>query len=281
MQDPQDPELHARWVVDRAVAFYRTERRDEATALLEKVNLDYGSPASSETVLKANLLRGNLLTQSREPGKAANIYLQTASVAQRDGMTFYRDAAYMNLSLLRLKQRRYDEAADYSLKVLETGNRRLAPGVHNNLGMMYYRLGNLEKAELHGTQAIDLSQKSGDLRTVADAMGNLANVQIEQHKFDAAVKSLEEARDLSKKSGAKGDAFRWAGNLALAHLNAASSYSSLKEPDTAGADREWSAAEKANQEAYELLKQLEHPDKPLLLELIARKLQWTQPAFGG
>jgi CHAT domain-containing protein/tetratricopeptide (TPR) repeat protein len=266
MQDPHDPELHVRWMVDRAVSLKRTERQDEAKALLEKVNLDSGSPASWEVVLKGNLLRGNILLDSRETLKAATIYLQTASNAERNGVTFYRDAAFMNLSLLRQKQKRYDEAADYSLKVLDTGNRRLAPGVHDNLGMMYYRLGDLEKAELHGKLAIDLSKNSGDTRTLADSLGNLANVQIEQRNFDEAVKSLGEACDLTKKIGAKSDTFRWTGNLALAHLNAANAYSNSKEPDTAAADREWTAAEKANREAYELLPQLEHPPKTHLLE---------------
>jgi CHAT domain-containing protein len=276
IQDPHDPESHLRWLVNRAVVLNRIGKTDQARALLQMFDTDSGTLASTELVLKANLLRGNLISQSDEKDKyekVSALFRETASIAQREALPFYEGAALMNLSRLSLQRRRYDESVDYSLQVLETGNRRLAAGAHNNLDVAYYFLGNLEKAEQHGAQAIDLSQKSGDTRTLSDALGNLANVNIEQRKFDAALKALVDARELSMKIGAKNDAYRWAGNLAIAHLNAANAYANSRDPDEVRrAGDEWAAAEKANQEAYELLRQLEHPEKPLLLEFNAAEI---------
>src|SRR6185369_1972331 len=60
---------------------------------------------------------------------------------------------------------------------------------------------------------------------------------------------------------------------AIAHLNAANAYANSKDPnEVRRAGDEWAAAERANQEAYELLKQLEHPEKPLLLEFNAAEI---------
>jgi CHAT domain-containing protein len=276
IQDPHEPESHLRWLVDRAVVLNRIGKTDEARAQLQIFDKDSGTLASTGLVLKANLVRGNLISQSDAKDKyekVSALLRETASVAKRENLPFYESAALMNLSRLSLQRRRYDESVDYSLQVLDTGKRRLAAGAHNNLDVAYYFLGNLEKAEQHGSQAIELSQNSGDTRTLADALGNLANVDIEQRKFDAAVKALQEARELSMKIGAKNDAYRWAGNLAIAHLNAANAYANSRDPDEVRrAVDEWSAAEKANQEAYELMKQLEHPEKPLLLEFNAAEI---------
>ena len=268
LPDPHDPELHRRWLIDQAVVLNRSGKSNQAQALLQKFDADSGDLASTELKLKANLLRGSFLIKPGQYENANALFRETALAAQRDGLPFYRAAALINLSFNSLRQRRYDESVDYSLQVLETGNRRLAAGARNNLGVAYYGLGNLDEAEKYGSQAIDLSKKSGDARTLADALGNLANVNLEQRKFDAAVKAMEESRDLSKKLGAKGDVYFWSGNLALAHLNAANAYSNSKDPETARrADGEWAAAEKANQEAYEFLKQIDHPEQPRLLEL--------------
>jgi CHAT domain-containing protein len=266
--DPHDPELHLRWLIDQAFVLYRTGKSNPAQELLKKFDADSEGKASTELLLKADLLRAILLGKSGKLKSANSLLRETAAAAQRNGLPFYQGAALINLSNNSVQMRRYDESVDYSSQALATGNRRLAAGAQNNLDLAYYSLGNLEKAELHGRQAIDLSRKSGDALTLATSLGTLANVEIEQRKFDEAVKALEEARDLSIKNDSRIGAARWAGNLALAHLNAATSYNNSKEPDSSRrADSEFAAAEKANREAYELEKQLEHPENLPLLEL--------------
>jgi CHAT domain-containing protein/Tfp pilus assembly protein PilF len=277
LRDPTDPESHLRWLVNRAVALSKTDKVDQAIAMLEQVDRESGNLTSSEPVLRARLLRGNILSGSNQFEKADALFRETASIAQRDGRPFYRGAALMNLSASSRRRRRYDESVDYALQALESGNRRLAAGIHDNLGIAYYRLGNLKEAEQHETQAIELSRKSGDTRTLANALGGLANVKIENadtelRNFDAAVKALEEALEISKQIGAKSDALRWAGNLATAHL-AAFAYINANNLDANNrAKNELTAAERANNEAYDLRKQLEHPEKPLLLEFNAAEI---------
>jgi len=286
LKDPADPESHLRWRVNRAVALSKTDKLDLANAVLDQVDQESQNLSLSEPVLKARLLRGTLLTRTKHLAQADSLFSETAATAERAGLPFYRAAALLNLSFSSLQRRRYDESVEFALQALKIGNRRLAAAIHNNLGVAYYRLGDLDTAELHGNQAIDLSKKAGDSRTYADALGNLANIDIELLKFPEAVKALEEALELSKKIGAKSDAYRWAGNLATAHLNVASAYINGKESDAdnpandvlSPAERakkvesELAAAERANDEALGLRNQLEHPDKPLLLQFNAAEI---------
>jgi len=288
LKDPGDPESHLRWLVARAVGLSKTDKLSEAKALLERVDQESGSLTSSEPALKARLLRGNLLSGSGKFGQANTLFRETESIAERDGRTFYQVAARVNLSLSSLRQQRYDESVEYAqnaLKGLEAGNLRLAALLHNNLGIAYYRLGNLEKAKQHEENAVALSRKSGDSRTIADALGGLANVEIEDwsidlKNFDAAVKALEEALELSKKIGANGDAHRWAGNLATAHL-AAYAFIKARGLDAGNrANNELAAAERANNEAYALRNLLENPEKTQLLQFNAAEIALgrSQPA---
>ena len=265
LKDPGDPESHLRWLVNRAVALSKTDKLDQTRKQLDDVDRDTGNLASSEPVLKARLLRGSLLIRAGQFGRADAMFQETATTAQRAGLPFYRAAALLNLSASSLRRRRYDESVEYAEEALKSGNRRLEAAIHNNLGIAYFRLGDQDKAERHETQAIALSRKAGDTRTLADALGGIANVymesinadgELDKHKLGEAVKSLEEAIATSKRIGAKGDAFRLAGNLATAHIIA----------------KEWDAAEQSNKDAYDLLNQLEHPEKPLLLQFNAAEI---------
>jgi tetratricopeptide (TPR) repeat protein len=187
LQDPHDPESHLRWMVNRAVALNRMDEQVQSWDLLKTVELDSGNPAFSELSLKANLLRGSLLARFNKFDEAEAKYRETASIAQRDGRPFYRTAALVNLSELNLRRQRYDACVEHALQALESGDGRLAARIHNNLGIAYFRLGDLDRAEKHEAEAVTISRKSGDTHTLADALGNLANVDIEQRKFVDAV----------------------------------------------------------------------------------------------
>src|SRR6185295_7876153 len=53
IEDPDDPELHLRWLVNQAVALSKTDKLDQTKALLEQVYRESGSLSSSEPILKA------------------------------------------------------------------------------------------------------------------------------------------------------------------------------------------------------------------------------------
>jgi CHAT domain-containing protein len=256
LPDPQEPESHLRWLVNRAVALSKTDKLERATAALDQLDRESGALGSSEPVLKAQLLRGNLLVRARMFDQADALFQKTASIAEHSDLPFYRSAALLNLSLSSLRRRRFDESVEYSRKALESGNRRLEASINNNLGIAYYRLGDLEKAEHHEVQAIDQASKAGDARTQADALGGLANVKMGLGDTPEAVKALEQAVEISKRIGANSDAYRWAGNLATAHIIA----------------KQWDEAEKWNREAYGIRNLLELPDKPLMLQFNAAEI---------
>ena len=260
LKEPQEPSSRLRWIVNRAVACSRTDKVDEAKALLDQFDKSPDGLASTALVLKARLLRGGLLLRTRQFEQADSLFRESAVSAERADLPFYRAAALLNLSASSLRRRRYDETVEHALKALDSGTRagngRLVAALNNNLGIAYYRLGDLERAERHERQSIEQSRKAGDSRTLADALGGLANIYIELGNSAAAVKALGEAVDISKRIGANGDAWRWAGNLANAHATA----------------REWDAAEHWNQEAYKLRALLEAPEKPLLLQMNAAEI---------
>jgi hypothetical protein len=115
LHDPQDPELHLRWLVNRAVALSKTDKIEKATAALDQLDRESGTLDSSEPVLKARLLRGSLLIRSRQFDRADTLFQKTASTAKSSGLPFYRSAALLNLSLSSLRRRRFDEWVEYSL----------------------------------------------------------------------------------------------------------------------------------------------------------------------
>ena len=61
LSDPQDPELHLRWTVDRADAFSKLGQSDKANALLDEADRTVGDRGTGEWLFKGLLLRGALL----------------------------------------------------------------------------------------------------------------------------------------------------------------------------------------------------------------------------
>lgn len=257
LKDPEEPRSHLRSIVNRAVALARVDKVDEAQALLDQFDKRPDRLASPALVLKAGLLRGALSLRGGQFDQADTVFRVAALSARQADLPFYRAAALLNLSASSLRRRRYDESVEHALQALDSGtragNRQLVAAIHNNLGIAYYRLGDLEKAERYETQSIEQSRKAGDSRTLANALGGLANIYMGLDNFSGAVKALGQAVEISTRIGANSDAYRWAGNLAAAHIAA----------------QTWDAAEHWNQEAYRFRSLVEAPEKPILLQMNA------------
>ena len=257
LPDPQAPLLHLRWLVDRADAASKLEQGDQAIVLLDEVDRTAGGNVNTDQVSRGRVLRGAILARAGRFDDAEQVLEQAAIRAGDAGDTYNQAGALINISFSKYNRRRYDESLNYSRPALEAAEKahfsRVAGIANNNLGMAYSVLRDLDRAEEYLNKAIAELREIGDLRNLANALGNLGNVHLQTHKAALASRDFEEAFGIDKNIDAVVDAARWAGRLSLA----------LTE------QQKWTEAESWNQQADSLNKRLKRPDNLLYLEMNA------------
>ena len=257
LPDPQAPLLHLRWLVDRADAASKLEQGDQAIVLLDEVDRTAGGNANTDPVSRGRVLRGAILARAGRFDDAEQVLEQAAIRAGDAGDTYNQAGALINISFSKYNRRRYDESLNYSRPALEAAEKahfsRVAGIANNNLGMAYSVLRDSDRAEEYLNKAIAELREIGDLRNLANALGNLGNVHLQTHKAALASRDFEEAFGIDKNIDAVVDAARWAGRLSLA----------LTE------QQKWTEAESWNQQADSLNKRLKRPDNLLYLEMNA------------
>ncbi|MFT4599869.1 MAG: two-component sensor histidine kinase [Arenicella sp.] len=91
----------------------------------------------------------------------------------------------------------YDEAAQHYFLSLEIANRNNLQKdegiVKNNLGVMYFELGELEKSRNYYNEALSLMQALQDTMWLGKIYGNLAGVHFMDEEYDASILTLEKS----------------------------------------------------------------------------------------
>jgi CHAT domain-containing protein/Flp pilus assembly protein TadD len=255
LSDPQDPDLHLRWLVDRADGLWRQGQADKATELLEEVDRIAGSTGGGDWVFKSLLLRGAMLANAGRFDQAEDVLRKLLERATVAGDTYNRASALLNLSFSKLRRNRYDESIKYSSPALELAETihagRIAAVANDNLGIAYTVLHDLDRAADHQNKAIAQLREIDDLRNLEDALGGLGNIHLLGHKPELAAQDFEEAFAIAKRTDVTEDAVRWAGRLAFALIE----------------QKNWSAAESWNRQAYALREQLKNLDQEPYLQL--------------
>jgi tetratricopeptide (TPR) repeat protein len=85
------------------------------------------------------------------------------------------------------------------------------------LAQLHLELGNLDQAEAHYKQGMDVLQRLGDKRGMATALISLARIQYEQDNMDEAVRLLTESLRLARESGDRRMVMIGLSALAMAH----------------------------------------------------------------
>lgn len=95
------------------------------------------------------------------------------------------------------KQNKIKEAISAYLKGLELAEKHneksLSGTIYNGIGVCYFYLNNLDKAEQYLQKAAQAKKEADDYRYYALISANLAALQIMNQSFDAAIKTLKEA----------------------------------------------------------------------------------------
>ncbi len=232
--------MRLRRLVDSADALSKLDRNPEAMRLAEEVERDARSGGLADLWLQSQVLKGAILIRTNRAPEAEEPLRRAAERAARDRNDYQHCATLINLSLSKLRQYRFDEALPYARQALDAGGRagagRFVAIIHNNLGIIHARLGDFEPAEYHQSLAVKSLSEIDDRRNLADALGELGNLQVLRGNTPAALPSFERAYHTARELNADVPASRWAGNLALSLVDAG----------------RWDEAERWNNQAREL-----------------------------
>ncbi len=249
LPDPRDQTLHMRWLVDRADLLRRQNRLAEANQALDEVDRLAGSKGVGDSAFKSLLLRSALLLRAGQFDEAEDVLGRLLVRTKEAGDSYNRAGALLNLSFSKLKRQRYDEAIEYGRQALELAASihasRIAGAANNNLGIAYTVLRDLDQAAEHTNTAIAQFREIDDRSNLGDALGELGNIHLLDHKPELAVPDFEGAFDIAKGTDDTVAEVRWAGRLAFAQIDR----------------RDWSAAESWNRQAYALREKLKDPEK--------------------
>ena len=111
--------------------------------------------------------------------------------------------AYNNIGLVHRKDKRYEESIKFFNLALERDiqlKSKWGQGyTHRNLGMSYMRLGNLDEAEIHIVQAVDLSSDIGNRTNLVKSMLELGNLSLKRGQWKKAAAHFKETRDMAER----------------------------------------------------------------------------------
>jgi CHAT domain-containing protein len=156
----------------------------------------------------------------------------TAETEMRTGLALARErqdsyeesAVLLNLSYLRLRQNRFDEARQFSEQSRDAaqrgGHSYLAALALGNLASALYRLGDFEGSLQARQQEQPVLANGGFKAPLADSYGELANAYVISGEPDQALPYFQKAIALSRDVGDPGPIALWTRNLASAYIDA-------------------------------------------------------------
>jgi tetratricopeptide (TPR) repeat protein len=116
-----------------------------------------------------------------------------------------RAQAYRVEGVTAMGEQRNEAAAQHFTRSLELWQQMQdaaeQAGCHNNLGLVYRRLGNLGTAAGHLSQAIALRQAAGDRSRAASALDNLGMVRLAQGQVEEAIRCHRDAAAITRELG--------------------------------------------------------------------------------
>jgi DNA-binding SARP family transcriptional activator/Tfp pilus assembly protein PilF len=163
---------------------------------------DCGWP-SHATRLAATVFR--YLDDGGHYPEAIAIHTYARQAARRTGDRAAEAEAVHNLSVVDLRQGRYQQAVGHLQRVLalyrQTGDQTGQARALNNLGIIDARHGHCRRALGHLKQALALYRQTGDRTGEARALQNLGMVDAQQGRYQRAADYLHQALALSRETG--------------------------------------------------------------------------------
>ena len=235
-EPPQSPQFTA--LAARRVWLQGDLQVDENPKLAEELYSKARQMASSagawDVVSEVDLSRAISLGSHHDTERAAVVFREVVEQSARHQDAYYEATALNGLGMVRLRERRFDEAIPWFQRTIEAARKgsmqRLIAMASDNLGICYLQLGSFGEAVRSLQGAIDLLGESGPARYRFDLLMQMGNTLFLQDEFPKAIGYYRQAGALAR-TGA--DAARCYRSLALA-------YASIKD---------WDAAEQSNNKA--------------------------------
>jgi len=155
--------------------------------------------------------RGLLATERNQSLSADELFEKSLAFARSHKDPLLEAYALLNLGYESLEEGRFDEAIDRSEAAYQAakavGARRLELITKLNTGWAYYKLGDSEKALELAAETEKLASQLGDVRDQENELTNIGYIYMDEHKFDLAGQSFQQALGLAQRINAKEDIY--------------------------------------------------------------------------
>jgi CHAT domain-containing protein/tetratricopeptide (TPR) repeat protein len=220
----QWPELHGRYLLQRAHAYYRLNNDAKAESLLNEAAAIAKSANLPVLQAEIDFRRSSLLVRKGESAEAEKTLLAVIDAARKNGAGYLEAAATGNYGFTLLNAGRYDQALTWFQRARElfsaTGGKSSLGRVEGNVGWCYFRLGNLDEAMARFENAEKIFASTSNRQAQQLWLGNQASVLLTRGDFSGAAaryrKAVQIARDISDERSVS----TWLTNLAEATLDA-------------------------------------------------------------
>jgi tetratricopeptide (TPR) repeat protein len=179
------------------------EAKKKLQTFFKKVPKD---KASTEILVKANLLMANILSNMTEFKVALDHCNEALSLSASINDEPSMAEATRLLGFIKWRRSDFNGAMKDMIKALDMAKRlkdlRLQGVMHIEMAMCHSARGDLDKSERALREAILILSKAGDNKQLSRAYNNLGDGLLNQGKFEKAVEFFEKAKKLGNKIGA-------------------------------------------------------------------------------
>jgi signal transduction histidine kinase len=205
-----------------AYELFDVENKEAARYAEEAHGLAYEIGDSLE-IAKSGRLYGQLLRRLDKLDNAIEVFLEVLPIAERNNVTDEQKRILNALAVAYNFQARYDHALMYSFKSLEVrereGNMKEIAIALENIGVVYYKLGDLSQALDFYNRALAAKRKLEDQDNLPRLFINLALCHVYLRNFPSAEDYVNQAFDLCGSNC--GDQLKIAGEFCLGVTNQA------------------------------------------------------------
>jgi CHAT domain-containing protein/Flp pilus assembly protein TadD len=220
---PDRNPLQALLLKVRGQAAHARSKEDDALRLLDGA-LTIARRSSAEDLMVDILVRrGSVLARNGKYGPSEASLSEAATLAARHNDTYWQATADGAMGFLFLRQARFDEAITWfqrSLAVSKNQYPGSAAVTIGNLGWCYYRLGDLENAEINFAQSAAMFEKSARAEYQQINLGNIGSVHLERGDYAGAISYYQRALAIAEKHQLNSWHATWLNHLAETYLEA-------------------------------------------------------------
>jgi LuxR family maltose regulon positive regulatory protein len=197
-----EPDNKTRDLIGRIASLRATSaviQHDVETLLAQSRRaLEYLNPNNLPLRTAAHWTLGHAYQLQGDRASASRAYTEVISISKSFGPSIYTTAATLCLGQVQESENQFHLAAEtYRRAILLAGDppRPIACNAHLGLAQIYYQWNDLDAAEQHGQQCIQLTRQMDSVDTVAACGVLLARLRLAQGDVSGAVALLEEAEE--------------------------------------------------------------------------------------